>query len=186
MSRHVGNLRQVAFVVRDADAAMRHWAEVLGVGPFIVRRDVAFDDFRYMGRPSATPVLTIGMAHSGPLQVEVIQQHNGAPSAYLDYLAAAEPGMQHVGAWFGDRASYQAAYDRLAGQGLECVHEGRAKGLDIRFAYFRKAGDPAAPQIEIAEALAPPIGARMSWMEALAAGWDGRDPIRGGGFTVTG
>jgi hypothetical protein len=36
MSRAFGPIRQIAFVVRDIDAAMRQWTEVLGVGPFHV------------------------------------------------------------------------------------------------------------------------------------------------------
>jgi catechol 2,3-dioxygenase-like lactoylglutathione lyase family enzyme len=172
----------VAFVVRDADATMKHWAEVLGVGPFLVRREVSFEQFRYRGEPGPSPVITLGLAHSGPLQIEVIQQHNDAPSAYLDYLAAGGNGMQHAGAWYADRASYQAAYDRLVAQGLECAHEGLARGVDVRFAYFRSPGDPAGVQIEIAEALAPAVAGRIALMEKLAAEWDGSDPIREGGF----
>lgn len=32
MSRLFGNMRQVGIVVRDIEAAMRHWVEVCGVG----------------------------------------------------------------------------------------------------------------------------------------------------------
>ena len=34
MSRLLGEIRQNGYVVRDVEAAMRHWSEVLGVGPF--------------------------------------------------------------------------------------------------------------------------------------------------------
>ena len=34
MSRLFGPLRQMGFVVRDIEAAMRHWVEVCGVGPW--------------------------------------------------------------------------------------------------------------------------------------------------------
>ena len=34
MSRLFGPLRQMGFVVRDIDQAMRHWVEVCGIGPW--------------------------------------------------------------------------------------------------------------------------------------------------------
>jgi len=38
MSRKFGAIRQIAFIVRDLDAALRYWTETLGVGPFFVLR----------------------------------------------------------------------------------------------------------------------------------------------------
>ena len=40
MSRLFGEFRQVGIVVRDIEAAMKHWTEVLGVGPFLDRKSV--------------------------------------------------------------------------------------------------------------------------------------------------
>lgn len=42
MSRFLGNVRQNGYVVRDMDAALRHWTEVLGVGPFYYIEQVEF------------------------------------------------------------------------------------------------------------------------------------------------
>src|SRR5215211_6559020 len=39
MSRLFGPLRQVGFVVRDVERAMRHWVEVCGVGPWFHAAD---------------------------------------------------------------------------------------------------------------------------------------------------
>ena len=36
MSRLFGPLRQMGFVVRDIDKAMRHWIEVCGIGPWYI------------------------------------------------------------------------------------------------------------------------------------------------------
>jgi hypothetical protein len=178
MSRFCGDIRQIAFVVRDADAAMHHWAKTQGVGPFLVRRDVEFDSFHYLGKPSRSPVLTIGMAHSGPLQIEIIQQHNDVPSAYRDFLNHMPEGFQHVCSWFDSRPAYKAGYQRLVDAGLECVHEGTGKGLDIRLAYFRSPENPYWPHFEIAEALRPEVANRIESLQGLAQGWDGKDPIR--------
>ena len=33
MSQRFGEIRQMGYVVRDIEAAMKHWIETLGVGP---------------------------------------------------------------------------------------------------------------------------------------------------------
>ena len=47
MSRLFGAVRQNGYVVRDIDAALRHWTGVLGVGAFYYFERVALEDFRY-------------------------------------------------------------------------------------------------------------------------------------------
>ena len=41
MSRLFGPLRQMGFVVRDIDKAMRHWIEVCGIGPWYIAEEAA-------------------------------------------------------------------------------------------------------------------------------------------------
>ena len=80
-------IRQIGFVVRDLDAAIGHWTRSIGVGPFVAFRALPFaSDYRYRGDPAEPPVVSIAIAMSGPLQVELIQQHNDARSGYLDFL----------------------------------------------------------------------------------------------------
>lgn len=182
MSRYSGDIRQIAFVVKDADATMNHLARTLGVGPFVVRRDVSFDKYQYMGQPSESPILTLGLAQSGLLQFEVIQQHNDAPSAYRDFIANRPEGFQHCCSWFESREEFLMAYNRLLYEGLECVHEGYGRGFDVRFAYFRSPSDPYAPHLEIAEALVPQVRGWVDKLQKLAATWDGKDPLREANF----
>src|ERR687888_391518 len=87
MSRIFGDLIQNGYVVRDIEAAMRHWIEVLGVGPWFYIEHLAVPDFTYKGQPSPVDV-SLALANSGPLQVELIQQRNDAPSLYRDFLNA--------------------------------------------------------------------------------------------------
>ncbi len=68
MSRIFGPVRQNGYVVRDIDAAMRHWVETLGVGPWFYIDRVQCDYFRYRGE--ASPVeMSIALANSGDLQI---------------------------------------------------------------------------------------------------------------------
>ncbi len=72
MSRIFGDIRQNGYVVRDIESAMKHWTEVLGVGPFFYFERVPVHDFRYRGEPSPVD-LSIALANSGALQIELIQ-----------------------------------------------------------------------------------------------------------------
>ncbi|MCH8188689.1 MAG: VOC family protein [Proteobacteria bacterium] len=46
MSRHFGNVAQNGYVVRDIEAAMRHWSAVLGVGPWFYAEQAPIENFR--------------------------------------------------------------------------------------------------------------------------------------------
>ena len=96
MSRLFGSILQNGFVVRDIKAAMRHWIEVLEVGPWFYFEHIPFVDFRYKGELSPVDV-SLALANSGDFQVELIQQRNDAPSLYRDFIAAGHEGLQHVG-----------------------------------------------------------------------------------------
>lgn len=52
MSRIFGEVRQNGYVVHDIEAAMKHWTEALGVGPFFYLERAPIKDFRYYGEPS--------------------------------------------------------------------------------------------------------------------------------------
>ncbi|MGE0679867.1 MAG: VOC family protein [Candidatus Binatia bacterium] len=99
MSRLFGEMRQIAFVVRDLNQALRYWTETLGVGPFFLLRDFIPVDYRYGGEPAPAPHLTIALGFSGEFQVELIQQHDDNPSAYRDFLLSGREGFQHVSSW---------------------------------------------------------------------------------------
>ena len=174
MTRLAGPVRQIGVVVRDINAAIRHWSEIIGIGPFAVFPDLVFDDYRYRGQPAEAPVATIAIAFSGDVQVELIQQHNHAPSAFRDFLDAGREGMQHVSPWFDSTGSYDAAYHRLQDAGLTCIHEGRLG--EVRFAYFAGA-DGAPPHLEISEAGKPDSAASNAALQHLARHWDGANPI---------
>jgi len=85
MSLYFGPVRQVGYVVHDIQQAMRRWVD-LGVGPWFYKEDVGTTEFRYHGKPSRLPNLSIALANSGDLQLELIQQRDDAPSLYLDSL----------------------------------------------------------------------------------------------------
>jgi hypothetical protein len=171
MSRIFGEIRQNGYVVRDIETAMHHWIEVLGVGPWFYAEDASISDFLYRGEPSEIRV-SIALANSGPLQIELIQQRNDAPSLFKDFLDAGNEGLQHVAYWTERFATDRA---RALEQGYRIGHEGNT-GRYGPFCYFLTEGHPGTV-VELSDIGGP----KKQLFEAIAVAsrdWDGADPVR--------
>jgi hypothetical protein len=120
MSRIFGAIRQNGYVVRDIEAAMKHWSTVLGVGPWFYTAHAPIQNFSYRGMRSNVDV-AIALANSGPLQLELIQQHNDAPSLYRNFLNAGQEGLQHIAYWTEKFATDRR---RAINLGFHVGHEG--------------------------------------------------------------
>ena len=105
MSRLFGPMRQVGIVVRDIEGAMKHWIEVCGVGPWYYTDKLAVTAFTYQGRRYDDIHLSIALANSGDVQLELIQQRCDSPTMYQEFLAAGREGMQHWSSWPARRRS---------------------------------------------------------------------------------
>ena len=175
MSRIFGEIRQIAFIVRDLEKALDYWTRTLGVGPFFMMRDVVPDNYRYRGKPVPPPRISLALGFSGEFQVEIIQQHDDQPSAYRDFLAAGHEGFQHVSSWM-TRAEYDRTVPELVRSGVSVAHEGAIGGT--RFIYFATDSVPGGLLYEIAEVKEPPIYQTVMKIRDLARVWDGHDPIR--------
>lgn len=174
MSVLYGGIRQVGYVVKDIEQAMRMWSDTLGVGPWFYKEEVGTTEFRYYGVPSRLPKLSIALANSGDLQLELIQQRDDAPSLYLDTLARNGETAQHVAYWTLDR--FDEFVGKLLAKGYVEGHAGRMGHNRGRFAYFVHPGLPSG-MIELSEM----TGGKAEYFEKVrqaAAGWDGADPIR--------
>ena len=91
MSRIFGPIRQNGYVVRDIEAALKHGTTVLGVGPFFSVERARIADLQYKGQPSAAAV-SVALANSGALQIELSQPCNDALSLWRDFLATGHEG----------------------------------------------------------------------------------------------
>ena len=177
MSRVFGEIRQNGYVVRDIEAAMKHWSEVLGVGPFFYFEEAPVENFRYRGEPSEI-LVSIALTNSGPLQIELIQQRNDAPSMYRDFIAAGHEGLQHVAYW---TENFDVDLERVLALGHEVGHSGQVGGPSGRFVYLATEAHPGTV-IELSE-ISGPKGAFFAHVRETAASWDGSEPVRpmGGG-----
>lgn len=78
VTQKMGPIRQNGYVVHDLDRAMHHWTTALGIGPFYYIETVDLDWFSHRGQPQS-PHLSIALANSGPLQIELICQRDDTP-----------------------------------------------------------------------------------------------------------
>jgi catechol 2,3-dioxygenase-like lactoylglutathione lyase family enzyme len=171
MSRIYGEIRQLGYVVTDIEAAMRHWVDVLGVGPWFYVDRLPVRNFLYRGRPS-DPHVSIALANSGGAQIELIQQRNDAPSMYRDFLGSGPEGLQHVSTWPAD---YEATFARALAAGHRIGQQGESNRGP--FAYMLTEGGHRGTCMEIA-AYTVTRKRQFDAIEAAARGWDGSEPVR--------
>ncbi|MDB5448599.1 MAG: hypothetical protein JWQ97_3916 [Phenylobacterium sp.] len=167
----LGEVMQMAFVVRDFDAALDFWTRTMGVGPFFVNEKVMLDDVRYRGAPTDID-FRMAIGYWGEGQVELIHQRNDAPSIYKEWLDAGRDGLHHVCLLVDDmEATRRVCRDA----GAEVIQEGRLPGGEV--IYVDTGGGPGT----IVELLKLPQAGheRFAAMREAARNWDGSDPIRG-------
>ena len=167
MSRLFGDIRQNGYVVRDLAAAVRHWTEIIGVGPFYLLEHARLPNCTYRGRPADIQV-SVALAHSGPLQVELIELENGAPSLYREFLEAGREGLHHV-AYIVPSIEEAAAESRIP-VAMAGANE------TIRFAYLDCETHPGTV-VELIER-SPAVESFFGKIEAAAHDWSGADPRR--------
>ncbi|MGS1116478.1 VOC family protein [Castellaniella sp. UC4442_H9] len=171
MSRFFGEIRQLGYVVDDIEAAMAHWHQVLGVGPWFYNPRVPIRNYQFHGE-AYEPHNSVALANSGSVQVELIQTRNDVPSMYRDFKRAGHRGLQHVAYWTRD---YDADLERLLAQGFRPAMGGEV-GEHGRFVYFDTEYHPGTV-IELSEVLGPK-GRLFDLIRDASHGWDGKDPVR--------
>ena len=166
-----GPIRQMGYVVRDIEAAMRDWAEKLRIGPWFYNPRLALSHYRFRGVDYPDFDMSYALANSGDMQIELIQQRCDTPSLYREHLDRHGEGLQHVCIWPTD---YDAAFALAEASGLAVAQEGRFGR--IRFAYFEDA-HRGGTSLEMSE-LVPGRLPGIERIRAAAADWDGSDPVR--------
>ena len=164
MSRFLGEIRQLGYVVPDIEKAMKYWTETMGVGPWFYNPKVPIEGYHYDGRQYEV--------HNSVVQVELIQTRNDAPSMYRDFQQAGHSGLQHVAYWTEDFDRDRAT---MEANGFK-VKMGGEVGANGRFVYFDKEMHPGTV-IELSEVVGPK-GAMFRTIREAAQGWDGSDSIR--------
>lgn len=166
-----GPIVQNAYVVRDMEAAAAHWSGTVGVGPFYLLEHVAFGAVQFRGAPSTLDI-SVAIAQWGPVQVELIVQHDASPSIYTEFAARHGEGLQHVGVLCD---CVDAELARLEAFGIRPVQWG-ATAAGMRFAYLDTDAHPGG-MIELIEN-GPAVQAFFAMVKKGADRWDGSRPLR--------
>jgi hypothetical protein len=161
----------MAYVVRDIERAMDFWIKVMGVGPFFYLQGHSSGGATYRGAPTDMRI-SLAFAQSGPMQIELVQQLNDAPSLFRSFLDAGGEGLQHLAFW---TLSFDEDMARYRDAGYAVVQTGGLGGSNNRNAFLDSGDNDLA--IEISE-ISGTKGAFFRQIAEAADGWDGSDPIR--------
>lgn len=87
---------QYGYFVNDVEAAARAWTRLFGAGPFyVVPHHRSEGYFRYRGTDVQADV-SYAFAYCGPVQIQLIAQHDDLPSIYREMYQRGEEGFHHV------------------------------------------------------------------------------------------
>ena len=107
MTKNLGlNLTQIAWVVKDIEATLRFFRDVMGINNFSKVDTIRVKEFgaTYYGKPSNAESL-VALAYSGGIFIELIQPVSGN-SVFQDYIDKNPAGgMQHI--------AYSISVDKL-------------------------------------------------------------------------
>ena len=173
-SAALGDIMQLAFVPDDFGAAIAHWTQVMGVGPFFLMEGVRLDNMTYKGEPTDA-VFDLALAYWDDIQIELIRPRDDHPSIYTGEYGAVQ-GLHHVCILVDD---IEQAYRVCGEQGAEIVIEG-ALG-ETRVIYVDPApgtaqGGPGS-LVEILQQSADGPGL-FAMIKQAGVDWDGSDPLR--------
>lgn len=166
----LGPIFQLAFVPADFDAAVRHWTETMGVGPFFRYRHLPVDSGVFRGGEPAPLDISIAIGYWGDMQIELIEPHDDTPSTYRDFIDSGQRGIHHVAIHPADK---YAAGRLIESKGGSLEQELRMG--DKRALYYRLPGH--APYLELAQ-ISPEWQRAFDAMKAAAGAWDGTAPLR--------
>ncbi len=160
---------QTAWVVHDIGIAIHRWVEQALIGPFFLLPHSRIDDSRYHGSP-VTIDISVAVAQVGPMQIELIEQHDGQPSPFTVDLP--QPGIHHHIAATTDDLDADIRY--YENRGVEPVFTGLSGHTP--FAFF----DTRSSLGCLTEIMQrdPSVEGLFELIDRAGADWDGSEPIR--------
>jgi hypothetical protein len=161
---------QLGHVVDDIVIASVRWSSTFGMGPFHVL-PVAEQQLTYADGDVRTTRIQVAVAQAGPVQIELIQQHDDTPSLYRTWSKGGVSAFHQVATVTSD---YEAKLSRFRAQGYEVAAE--SLGGSFRIAYV----DTVAAfsfYTEVVEQT-PRFLEQLHAISHTCATWDGTDPVR--------
>jgi methylmalonyl-CoA/ethylmalonyl-CoA epimerase len=91
----LGDIMQMAYVPRDFEQTLKFWTKTMGAGPFFSIEHVKLERTLYLGQPIEID-FSIVLGYWGNMQIELIRQHNEAPSIFKTWRDEGREGLHHV------------------------------------------------------------------------------------------
>ena len=161
---------QIAYAVPDARIAAQHWVTRFGAGPFFLRSHIPVSDVMYRGRPARFDHSS-AYGQWGNIMVELVQDHDTAPSVVRERYAADESGLHHLAFLVDD---LDIATTHLGTLGFDVAMTARSS--TTRF-YFVDAVDELGHMIELYQR-SDHLLQFYAMVREAACDWDGTDPVR--------
>jgi catechol 2,3-dioxygenase-like lactoylglutathione lyase family enzyme len=162
---------QMAYVPPDLDAALHFWTKTIGAGPFFSINHIKLNRGRYRGESTEID-FSIMLGYWGDMQIELVRQHNDAPSIFKAWRDEGREGLHHVCVLVDDMDTARSA---CAAAGATILQEALVPGGG-EVIYADLGGGPGS----IVELLKPAPGARefFKMMREAHRNWDGKNAIR--------
>jgi catechol 2,3-dioxygenase-like lactoylglutathione lyase family enzyme len=167
-------VHHVGYWVDNLDEAIDRAVRTLGVGPFLVHRNVRFDTFTLANGTEVTDASyfdhTAAFASWGPIVLELGQVHAADPQIAAAYgIRTGDVG--HV-SWVVDDLAAESK--RLDGLGCQLIHTAALGAVSVA---WHDGGELFPHPIEVHRA-GPPILGMHARLTALSQDWDGSQPMR--------
>ena len=121
-----GKIKQIAVVVKDVKEAMKHYWEILAIGPWDVRHftNETVRNFYYCGEEVKEPFEFIcAVCWVGNIEFELIEPVKG-PNVYWEFLEKKGEGLHHFKIVIEDDEELKEYVDELAAKGLAIMQTG--------------------------------------------------------------
>lgn len=168
----IGPVTQLGFVVRDIEATLDHWVQVMGVRPFLFCTEGSGrDPLPTLYRGTEVKVQTrLAFGFVGDVQIELIEQVNDAPSPYRTFIDAGHEGLQHLGYWVED---HEASCRRVEAAGYVAEYLIQGPNRPRPVVYYRSPS-LLGPMLEL---VPPELRRNRQAVLEMARNWSGGDPL---------
>lgn len=170
----LGPIMQLSYCPADYDAALAYWIG-MGAGPFFEMAHVRLDNLKFRGKPSEID-FSMALGYLFDIQIELIRQHNDAPSMYTEWRSEGREGVQHMCVLVDN---IDEARRRVVQAGGTVLQEGTLPDGQGAVIYADTGGGPGTVMEYLQIGAAGHAGFAM--MRDAHRMWDGSDPIRGRG-----
>lgn len=162
---------QLAYHVPDPAAAAVRYARDFGWGPFFIMEHIPLAHSLHRGKPAPFDH-TSAYGQAGDVMVELITQHDDAPSALRDMYGPTESGLHHVAYFVPSLADaltafrergYEVALDARTATGTEFAMVDLVRDLGHMIELYEQRDD---------------LAKFYAYVKRKSEGWDGSNPVR--------